>query len=150
MRLALLTIALLGGLFAASTSAQSYFVGEIRPVALDFEPRGWARCDGRLLPITQYTALFALLGTTYGGNGKLIGAGISAIALGGAAMRIGNIFSRLIGVGSGQGSGLANVILGDKPDAPLASPCGINNADYGTLGVTYIIALQGIFPSRPS
>ncbi|KAJ3340945.1 hypothetical protein HDU93_006031 [Gonapodya sp. JEL0774] len=100
MRLPLLTIALLG-LFAASTSAQSTtdgpYIGEIRLVAFNFEPVGWAPCDGRLLPIAQNEALFTLLGTTYGGNGKLIGAGISAIALGGAAMRIGNIFSRLIG-----------------------------------------------------
>lgn len=46
------------------------FVGEIRLLALNFAPRGWAFCRGQLLPISQNTALFALLGTTYGGDGK--------------------------------------------------------------------------------
>ena len=45
------------------------FVGEIRIFALNFAPRNWAFCDGRLLPIAQNTALFATIGTTYGGDG---------------------------------------------------------------------------------
>lgn len=46
------------------------FVGEIRIVGFDFAPRGWASCDGQLLPISQNTALFSLLGTMYGGDGR--------------------------------------------------------------------------------
>lgn len=46
------------------------FVAEIRIVPFNFAPRGWAFCDGQLLPLSQNTALFSLLGTTYGGNGK--------------------------------------------------------------------------------
>jgi microcystin-dependent protein len=46
------------------------FVGEIRIFAGSFAPTGWARCDGQLLPIAQNTALFSLLGTFYGGDGK--------------------------------------------------------------------------------
>ena len=46
------------------------FVAEIRIFPFNFAPRGWAWCDGQLLPISQNTALFSLLGTTYGGNGK--------------------------------------------------------------------------------
>lgn len=46
------------------------FVAEIRIFAFSFAPRGWAWCDGQLLPISQNTALFSLLGTTYGGDGK--------------------------------------------------------------------------------
>jgi microcystin-dependent protein len=46
------------------------FIGEIRLVGFGFAPVGWAPCDGRLLPISQYDALFALLGTTYGGDGQ--------------------------------------------------------------------------------
>ena len=46
------------------------FVGEIRMFAFGFAPTGWATCNGQLLPISQNTALFALLGTTYGGNGQ--------------------------------------------------------------------------------
>ncbi len=46
------------------------FLGEIRPFSFGFAPRGWATCDGQLLPINQNQALFALLGTMYGGNGQ--------------------------------------------------------------------------------
>ena len=48
----------------------SPFVAEIRMFAGNFAPTGWATCDGQLLPLSQNTALFSLLGTTYGGNGK--------------------------------------------------------------------------------
>jgi microcystin-dependent protein len=46
------------------------FLGEIRLMAFNVVPRGWAQCNGQLLPINQNQALFALLGTTYGGNGQ--------------------------------------------------------------------------------
>src|ERR1700685_3751521 len=46
------------------------FVSEIRIFAGNFPPKGWAFCQGQLLPISQNTALFSLLGTTYGGDGK--------------------------------------------------------------------------------
>lgn len=46
------------------------FVAEIRIFAFNFAPKGWAFCNGQLLPISQNTALFSLLGTTYGGDGK--------------------------------------------------------------------------------
>ena len=46
------------------------FVAEIRIFPFNFAPRGWAWCNGQLLPLSQNTALFSLLGTTYGGNGK--------------------------------------------------------------------------------
>lgn len=46
------------------------FVAEIRVFPFNFAPKGWAFCDGQLLPLSQNTALFSLLGTTYGGNGK--------------------------------------------------------------------------------
>lgn len=45
------------------------FVGEIRMFGFNFAPRGWATCDGQILPISQNTALFSLLGTQFGGNG---------------------------------------------------------------------------------
>src|SRR6266567_1624950 len=48
----------------------SPFVAEIRIFACNFAPTGWAQCDGQLLPLSQNTALFSLLGTTYGGDGK--------------------------------------------------------------------------------
>lgn len=46
------------------------FVAEIRIFPFNFAPTGWATCDGQILPISQNTALFSLLGTTYGGNGQ--------------------------------------------------------------------------------
>jgi microcystin-dependent protein len=48
------------------------FLSEIRMFGFDFPPRGWAFCDGQILSIAQNTALFALLGTTYGGNGTTV------------------------------------------------------------------------------
>ncbi len=46
------------------------FLGEIRLFGFNFAPRGWAHCDGQLLPIAQNSALFSLLGTIYGGDGR--------------------------------------------------------------------------------
>ena len=50
--------------------AQKPFLGEVQIFAGNFAPRDWAFCDGQLLPIAQNTALFSLLGTTYGGDGR--------------------------------------------------------------------------------
>ena len=47
------------------------FLGEIRAFSFGFPPKGWALCNGQLLPIVQNQALFALLGTTYGGDGRI-------------------------------------------------------------------------------
>jgi microcystin-dependent protein len=74
------------------------FLGEIRLVAFDFAPKGWAACDGRLLPINQNQALFALLGTQYGGDGK------TTFALPDLRGRV--------PVGAGQGAGLSNYPIG--------------------------------------
>jgi microcystin-dependent protein len=77
----------------------SPFVAEIRIFACNFAPTGWATCDGQLLPISQNTALFSLLGTFYGGDGK------STFALpnldGSAPMNW------------GQGKGLTDRVLGE-------------------------------------
>src|SRR6201996_7169968 len=47
------------------------FLSEIRIMSFDFAPKGWAMCNGQLLPINQNQALFSLLGTTYGGDGRV-------------------------------------------------------------------------------
>ena len=76
------------------------FVGEIRMFGFNFPPRGWAFCNGQLLSISQNTALFALLGTFYGGDGK------STFAL-----------PNLQGsapVHQGQGQGLSPYVLGQQ------------------------------------
>ncbi len=46
------------------------YLGEVRIVGFNFAPRGWALCDGQLLPINQNQSLYSVLGTTYGGNGR--------------------------------------------------------------------------------
>jgi microcystin-dependent protein len=56
--------------FSTPAAAQDPFIGEIRWVGFNFAPRGWAECNGQIMSISQNTALFSLLGTTYGGNGQ--------------------------------------------------------------------------------
>jgi microcystin-dependent protein len=74
------------------------FVAEIRVVGFNFAPTGWATCDGQILPLSQNTALFSLLGTTYGGDGK------STFAL--------PNLQRSVAMHPGQGQGLSEVDLG--------------------------------------
>ena len=66
------------------------FIAEMRIMSFNFAPRGWAQCNGQLLPINQNQALFSLLGTTYGGDGRVTFAlpdlrGKAAMHVGGAA-----------------------------------------------------------------
>lgn len=75
------------------------YLGQINLFAGNFEPRGWRLCDGRLLNINQNTALFSLLGTTYGGNGQ-------------TTFGLPDLRGR-VPVGIGQGPGLSNVVLGE-------------------------------------
>lgn len=79
------------------------YVGEIRIFAGSFAPRGWALCQGQLLAISDFDALFSLLGTIYGGDGA------TTFALPDLRGRI--------GVGSGTGPGLANIRLGERAGA---------------------------------
>ncbi len=59
-----------GNSVAVSASAFEPYLGEVRWFAGNFAPRGWAFCDGQLLTLAQNTALFSLLGTNYGGDGR--------------------------------------------------------------------------------
>lgn len=76
------------------------FVAEIRMFGCNFAPTGWAQCNGQLLPLSQNTALFSLLGTTYGGNGQ------STFAL--------PNLQGSVPVNSGQGPGLSDYFLGQS------------------------------------
>jgi microcystin-dependent protein len=76
------------------------FLGEIRLVGFNFAPVGWALCAGQILPINQNTALFSLLGTTYGGNGQ-------------TTFALPDLRGRAP-VGFGQGPGLSNYDLGQS------------------------------------
>jgi microcystin-dependent protein len=74
------------------------FLGEIRLFGFNFAPKGWALCNGQLLPISQNQALFALLGTQYGGDG------VTTFALPDLRSRI--------PLHQGQGVGLSNYVIG--------------------------------------
>jgi microcystin-dependent protein len=74
-------------------------IGEIRLFAGTFAPRNWAFCAGQLMSISQNTALFSILGTTYGGNGQ-------------TTFALPDLRSRCP-VGTGQGPGLTNITLGE-------------------------------------
>lgn len=76
------------------------YLGEIRPFAGNFAPRSWSFCNGALLSIAQNNALFALLGTTYGGDG------ITTFALPDLRGRV--------ALSQGQGPGLTNRVLGEE------------------------------------
>ena len=111
------------------------FIGMIMLVGWNFEPHGWAFCDGRMLSISQNTALFALLGTTYGGNGT------TTFALPDLRGRV--------PVGMGTGKNLPSVVIGQTGSSPAANAApGQPTVTTPTLGLNYVIALQGIFPSR--
>lgn len=76
------------------------FIGEIRIVGFSFAPRGWMQCNGQLLAIQQYAALFSLLGTTYGGNGQ-------------TNFQLPNFQSR-IPIHQGTGNGLSTYVMGQQ------------------------------------
>lgn len=76
------------------------FIAEIRLFPFNFAPRGWAWCDGQLLAIAQNTALFSLLGTTYGGDGR-------------STFALPNLMGRAV-MGPGQGPGLSRHDLGES------------------------------------
>lgn len=173
------------------------FLGEIRIFAGNFAPQGWATCDGQLLPISQNTALFSLLGTYYGGNGTSnfalpnlsgrsplgagSGPGLSPVTWGeevgeasvtllssempahthqvrtvpaGTAGTTGNP-SGASWAQSRQGRVVESQYATAAPSTQLA-PTAVAQAGNGQphnnlapyLAVTFIIALQGIYPSR--
>jgi microcystin-dependent protein len=80
------------------------FLAEIRIFAGNFAPTGWALCNGQILAISQNTALFALLGTTYGGDGK-------------TTFALPNLQGR-VPIHQGQGPGLSEYFLGQSSGAP--------------------------------
>ncbi|SMC64058.1 phage tail protein [Primorskyibacter flagellatus] len=82
----------------AALAGPDPYMGDIVMVGENYCPRGWAETNGQLMPISQYSALFSLLGTTYGGDGR-------------TTFALPNLQSRVV-VGMGQGAGLANIRQG--------------------------------------
>jgi len=93
------------------------FIGQIQLFGFNFAPRGWASCDGQLLPISQNTALFSLLGTTYGGDGR------TTFALPDLRGRV--------AIGDGAGPGLTNIRTGEKLGAN-ANTLNVNQLPHHT------------------
>jgi microcystin-dependent protein len=171
------------------------FVGEIRIFAGNFAPTGWALCNGQLIPISQNTALFSLLGTMYGGDGKSTfalpnlqgsapvhrgqGPGLSDYFQGqtGGENNVTLLTTEIpahnhqaMGIaGSGQTAPDPSVVWGTlagRTPPPLYSSAapnvtmnpfalGISGSSFPhnnlqpSLVLNFIIAMQGIYPSRP-
>ena len=167
------------------------FLGEIRIFGGTFAPRGWALCNGQLLPINQNQVLFSLLGTTYGGDGRTTfalpdlrgrapahqgqGSGLSPLALGQAigAESVAIIGSQVpvhthtpaastaaadqsdptgnVWANGGEDAYTTNLTGAVRLDASAIGSAG-GNAPHENrppfLGLSFIIALQGIYPSR--
>lgn len=96
------------GGYADGTDA---YLGEIRAFPYTFAPRGWATCDGQLLEIAKNTALFALIRTTYGGNGS-------------TTFALPNLAGRAP-MSWGQGPGLADYVWGQSGGTPAVSLLGL-------------------------
>jgi microcystin-dependent protein len=135
------------------------FLGEIRPVAFNFAPRGWAFCDGQILPINQNQSLYSLLGTTFGGDGS------TSFALPDLRGRVPMHEDGVPGLRLGDRVGAATLASAGlqqlstfRVDRGLATSLGESNVASGTdalpnetpayLAVNFCIALQGLFPSR--
>lgn len=136
------------------------FLGEIRMVGFNFAPRGWAFCDGQLLPIAQNQSLFSLLGTTFGGDGR------TSFAL--PDLRGRTPVHRGEDVGFGQRAGveeqtfqavgvLATFQVDRGLESSLAQSPVAAGGDGGSgslpqdtpyLALNFCIAMQGLFPSR--
>ena len=92
------------------------FLGQIIATPYNFAPRGWAFCNGQILAITQNTALFSLLGTTYGGDGR-------------STFALPNLQGR-VPIGAGQGPGLSNYELGEEAGVEGVSLTQGNNPPH--------------------
>lgn len=109
------------------------FIGQITLFAGTFAPQNWAFCEGQVLSVAQNPALFSILGANYGGDGQT---NFALPDLRGRAP-----------LQQGQGPGLPRVRLGQAEDVAKPTDAG-NPPQFGTLGLNYIICINGIFPPR--
>lgn len=136
------------------------FIAEVRMIACNFAPRGWAFCNGQLLPIAQNTALFSLIGTTYGGDGRTTtalpdlqnrspmhpgrGPGLPSRRIGDVVesqARTDNVITAVT-----VGRDLAHTEISQQVSVYPASQNSRGNAP--SLGMNFVIALVGLYPSR--
>ena len=157
MKKTILLLALLMSLgFSNTVLSQEAMIGEIKMFAGNFAPRGWAFCEGQLLPISQNSALFSILGTTYGGDGRTT---FALPDLRGRAPVHAGKSPYLNEVRLGQMGGaealelrIVNVLKEGTDGTYQTYSVKTSNSEIYTrspyLGVKYIIALVGIYPSR--
>jgi microcystin-dependent protein len=160
------------------------FLSEIRIMSFQFAPKGWALCNGQLLPINQNQALFSLLGTTYGGDGRVnfglpdlrtrvpihVGDGHTLGERGGEAAHTlmlteMSMHTHIVVASTASSGGVdnpSNAFLGSANNV-YSAPTNLTTLNPGTitaaggsqphnniqpyLGLSFCIALQGIFPS---
>lgn len=136
-------------LASAPASADDCLIGELKVFAGTFAPRGYLLAQGQTVQINQYQALFAVLGTTYGGDGVSV-------------FKVPDLRGRLP-IGAGQGPGLGGVQLGQASGGEWTYPqpgqaAAGSGADVGmpvqiinmqpSTAVNYILCVDGIYPSR--
>lgn len=119
------------------------FLGEIRIFAGNFAPRGWAFCNGQLMPIAQNTALFSVLGTTYGGDGKTNFAlpnlqGCVPLGQGSGP----GLSPRKLGSSGGQSS--VTLVTSELPMHTHAAMCGTTSDQTGPSGNVWSNAGRGV------
>ncbi|MFZ6774900.1 phage tail protein [Undibacterium sp. SXout7W] len=103
------------------------FLGTVMAVGFNYPPRGWVFCNGQTVPIAQNSAMFALLGTMYGGDGQV-------------TFGIPDLRGRVVVGSQAQGPGLSNVVQGEK--------AGANNATVIGSGTVSVTLSQANLPSH--
>ncbi|MEO1013692.1 MAG: tail fiber protein [Pseudomonadota bacterium] len=114
---------------APATASEECMIGEVRLFAGTFAPRNWAFAHGQSLPVREYDAMFSVVGTTYGGNGR-------------TSFQLPDLRDRApIGAGGRFRLGRKDTI--DVPEAE-----DNRGPEIDTLAMNYIICLEGIYPAR--
>lgn len=144
---AAVTSALMATAAPAAHAGPDAYLGEIVTVGFNFCPRGTMEADGRLLPISDNTALFSLFGTMYGGDGR-------------TTFALPDLRGRTV-IGAGQGPGLPDYRVGQKGNLESGTPAlpdknrktQPNGAAAGSDAQPYIalkqcVVSQGLYPSR--
>lgn len=148
------------------------FIGTIMLAGFNFAPRGWAFCNGQLLPINQYQALFSILGTIYGGDGRTTfglpdlrgrvpihegqGSGLSPFSLGSkGGTEAAPLTAHTHPLPEVQVRGTGTQIVGYPNEGATGTTVATSTTAVGgsdnvqpTLAVNFVIALEGLFPSR--
>lgn len=111
------------------------FIGTIQPFAFDFAPRDWALCAGQTLPLSQYQALYSLLGIIYGGNGT-------------TTFMLPNLQGRMP-IGQGAGAGLSTRVIGEVSgtESVTATLLNLPNHTHAMTPITVATAVQLAVPA---